>query len=261
MKQAIRALTIATLILWILVIVFSVTAVYSVMNLGIGFGETQFFPSSKGVVLSLPFFINNSGYYDISELNVTTRVTDYNGTLLSLSETFVPLVASGSNVETAHNISIDLSDIMAMDYAELLFNDSSFELDAFIALNFAYAIPVQMSLNMTIPWGAPLSNLSIGEIFVLPYNSTHGNVVIPVSFENHSYFDIAGTIQLEVYNDVDELVTSGQTSLDVPSSYGYVGQVEMYLSVGDLLKLTGSGNLRLVFESPMFTVEQWIPYG
>jgi len=260
MKQAIRALSIAIIILWILLIAFAITAVYSVMNLGIDFGETQFFPSNEDVVLSLPFFINNRGYYDISELNVTTRVTDYNGTLLALSETFVPLVASGSNIETAHNISIDLSD-MFMEYTELLFNDSSFELNAFIALNFAYAIPVQISMNMTIPWGAPFSNLSIGEPLVLPDNSTHSTVVIPVSFENHSYFDIVGTMQLEVYNDMDELVTSGQTSLDVPSSYGYVGQVEMYLSIDDLSKLTESGKVHLVFESPMFTVEQWITYG
>lgn len=261
MKQAIRALTIATLILWILLIAFAITAIYSVLNLGIDFGEIQFLPSSKGVVLSLPFSINNTGYYDISELNVTTRVTDDNGTLLALSETLVQLIASGSSIERAHNISIDLSDIMAMDYTELLFNDSSFELDAFVALNFAYAIPVQISMNTSITWGAPLSNLSIGEISVLPYNSTHSEVVIPLSFENHSFFDIVGTMRLEVYNDLDELVTSGQTSLDAPSNYGYVGQVEMYLGIGDLSKLTGSGNLRLVFESPMFTVEQWIPYG
>jgi len=257
MKQAIRALTIATLILWILLIVFAITAVYSVMNLDIDFGETQFFPSNEDVVLSLPFFFNNSGYYDISELNVTTRVTDYNGTLLALSETFVPLVASGSNVETVHNISIDLNDLF-MEYTEILFNDSSFELDAFIALNFAHAIPVQMSINMTIPWGAPLSNLSIGEIFVLSDNRT---VVIPVSFENHSYFDIVGTMQLEVYNDVDELVTSGQTDLDVPSYYGYNEPVEAYSSLEDVLKLTESGKVHLVFEFPMFTAEQWITYG
>jgi hypothetical protein len=181
----------------------------------------------------------------------------YNGTLISLSETFVPLVASGSNIETAHNISIDLSD-MSMEYAEIFFNDSSFGLDAFIALNFANVIPVQVSINMTIPWGAPLSNLSIGEIFVLPDNRT---VVIPVSFENHSYFDIAGTIQLEVYNDVDELVTSGQTSLDVPSSYGYNGQVETYSSLEDVSKLTESGKVYFIFETSMFTVEQWVTYG
>jgi len=255
MKPAIRALTIATIILWTFIIAFAATAIYSVMNLGIDFGETQFFPSSKGVVLSVPFSINNTGYYDISELNVTTRVTDDNGTLLALSETLVPLIASGSSIERAHNTSIDLSDIMAMDYTELFFNDSSFGFDAFVSLNFAYAIPVQMSINMSVPWGAPLSNLSIGEISV-PDNNT---VVIPVSFENHSYFDMVGTMQLEVYNDMDEPVASGQTNLNVSSHSGYNEQVEMHLSLGDTLP--ESGEIHFVFESPMFTAEQWITYG
>jgi len=257
MKPAIRALGIAIIIIWIFLIAFSVTALYSVMNLGIGFGEAQFFPSSTGVMLSLPFFINNSGYYDISELNVTTRITDSNGTLLTVSETFVPLVSTGSNIEAAHNISIELSDVM--ERIELIFNDSFFVFDTFVALNFARFVPVQLSMNMTVPWGAPFNNVSVGEISVLPFNSTHVRVVVPLSFENNSYFDITGTMQLEIYNDVDELVTSGETSLDVRSQSPYDGQVDM--DPTEASKLTDSGRVHFIFETPMFTVEQWMPYG
>lgn len=261
MKPAIRALGLAIIILWILIIVFSVTAVYSVMNLGIDFGEPQVFPSSNGAVFSLPFFINNGGYYDISELNVTTRITDYNGVLLTQSNTFVPLVSGGSNVEAVHNVYIDLNEIMPMDYIELFFNDSFFGLNTFVTLNFAHVIPVQISANATIPWGAPFSDISVGEISVLPHNSTHDKVVITVSFENHSLSDVAGTMQLEIYNDVDELVTSVTTSLNVPSQQNYDEQVDTYLSLGDVSKLTESGKVRLIFETPMFMVERWIPYG
>ena len=259
MKPAIRALGIATIIIWIFLIVFSVTAVYSVMSLGIGFGEAQFFPSSEGVVLSLPFFINNSGYYDISELNVTTRITDSNGTLLTVSKTFVPLVSTGGNVEAAHNISIELSDVI--ERIELIFNDSFFAFDTFVSLNFAHIVPVQLSMNMTVPWGAPFSNVSVGEISVFPFNSTHERVVVPLSFENHSFFNITGTMQLEIYNNLDELVTSGETDLDVQSQQPYDGQFEMYPSIAEASKLTETGKVRLIFETPMFTVEQWMPYG
>jgi hypothetical protein len=258
MKPAIRALGIATTIIWIFLIAFSVTAVYSVMNLGIGFGEAQFFPSSEGVVLSLPFVINNSGYYDIYELNITTRIKDSNGTFLTVSETFVPLVSTGSNVEAAHNISIELSDVM--ERIELIFSDSFFVFDTFVTLNFAHIVPVQLSMNMTVPWGAPFSDVSVGEISVDFFNSTHVRVVVPLSFENHSFFDITGTMQLEMYNDVDELVTSGETSLDVQPQSTYNEQVDMYLSLADVSKLTESGRVHLIFETSMFTVEQWIPY-
>lgn len=261
MKPAIRALGLATTILWILIIVFSVTALQSIINLDIGFGEAQIFPSSEGMMFSLPFFINNTGYYDISELNVTTRITDYNGTLLALSKTFVPLVSRGSSVETAHNISVDLRDVMSMDYIQLFLNDSFFGLDTSIALNFAHIIPLQISTNATIPWGAPFSNFSIGEISSLPHNDTHSEVVIPLSFENHAFFGITGTMQLETYNDVNELVASGKTDLDVPSQHTYEGQVYAYASLDDVSKLTESGNVRIIFETPMFIVDWWAPYG
>ncbi|UCE15267.1 MAG: hypothetical protein JSV12_05100 [Candidatus Bathyarchaeota archaeon] len=257
MKPAIRALGIATIIIWIFLIAFSVTALYSVMNLGFGFGEVQFLPSTTGVVLSLPFFINNSGYYDLSELNITTRITDSNETALSVSETFVPLVSTGNSVEAAHNISIDLSDVM--ERIGLIFEDSFFVFETFVALNFARFVPVQLSMNMTVPWGAPFNNVSVGEISVLPFNSTHVRVGIPLSFENNSYFDITGTMKLEMYNDVDELVTFGETSLDAPSQSMYNDQINM--QPADASKLTDSGQVHFIFETPVFTVEQWMPYG
>lgn len=254
MKPAIRALGIATTTIWILLIVFSATAVYSVMNLGTDFGEAQFFPSSNGVVLSLPFFINNNGYYDISELNITTHITDSNGTLLTLSKTFIPLVSKGTNVEAAHNISIELGG--ATERIELVFNDSFFVFDTFVSLNFAHIVPVQMSTNMTVPWGAPFHNVSVGKISVL--NDTHVRVE-PLSFENHFFFDITGTMQLEIYNDVDELVAFGETSLDVRSNSTFSEPVDMYLA--DALLPLSVSSVHLVFETPMFTAERWVSYG
>jgi len=258
MKPAIRALGIATIIIWIFLIVFAATAVYSVMNLDTDFREAEFFSSSNGIVLSMPFFINNNGCYDISELNITTRIVDSNGTFLTLSGTFIPIVSRGSRVEAAHNVSIESSDMT--EHMELLFEDSSFVVDASIALKFANIVPVKMSMNMSVPWGAPFSNVSMGEIFHLPFNATHERVVVPLSFENHSFFDLAGTMELEIYNDGEELVTSGETSLDVQSQSSYNEQVDIYLSLADASKLTETGRARLIFETTMFTVEKWIPY-
>ncbi|NIW14545.1 MAG: hypothetical protein GWN31_11580, partial [Candidatus Thorarchaeota archaeon] len=116
-------------------------------------------------------------------------------------------------------------------------------------------------MNITVPWGAPFYNVSVGEIFDLPFNITHVRVVVPVSFENHSFLDITGTVQLEIYNDVNELVTSGETSLDVRPQSTYNEQVDTYLSLADVSKLTENGSVRFIFETPMFTVEKWVPYG
>lgn len=68
-------------------------------------------------------------------------------------------------------------------------------------------------------------------------------------------------MQLETYNDVNELVASGKTDLDVPSQHTYEGQVYAYASLDDVSKLTESGNVRIIFETPMFIVDWWAPYG
>jgi len=261
MKIAIRMLTIATIILWIGILFFSVTAVYSVMNLGISVGEVQMLPSSKGVTFSLPFSITNNGYYELADLNLTTRVTDPNGTMIDLTETFIPSIPQGTNVNESHTIPIDLDSILSMDHVPLLLNDSSFNIEVFAGLNFARTVPVQLSTNVTIPWGAPLAHFSVGTISVSSYNSTHGEASIPVSFENHAILDITGTLKLEFYNNSDEPIASGMTAISVPSQQSYADRLLVYTRLHDISKLTGSGNIHMIFENPMFTVEWWEPYG
>jgi hypothetical protein len=261
MKIAIRMLSIATIILWIVILFFFVTAVYSVMNLGITLGEVQMLPSSKGIVFSFPFSINNNGYYELADLNLTTRVTDSAGTVLDLTETFVPSIPQGTNVNASHTISIDLDAIISMDNVPLLLNDSSFNLEIFAGLNFARAVPVQISTNATIPWGAPFANFSVGTISVSPHNSTHSEASIPVSFENHAILDITGTLKLEFYNNSDKQIASGMTAISVPPQRSYADRILAYTKQQDASKLTGSGNIHMIFETPMFTVDWWEPYG
>jgi hypothetical protein len=261
MKIAIRMLTITTIVLWIVILFFSVTAAYSVMNIGINLGEVQMLPSSKGITFSLPFSITNNGYYELADLNLTTRVTDPNGTVLDLTETFIPSIPQGTNLNESHTIAIDLDTIMSMDQLPLLLNDSSFNVEIFAGLNFARAVPVQLSANITMPWGAPLANFSVGSISVSPYNSTHGEAAIPVSFENHAILDITGTLKLEIYNNLDEQIASGITAITAPSQQSYADRILVYPKQQDVSKLTGSGNMHIFFETPMFTVEWWEPYG
>jgi len=261
MKIAIKMLTIATIILWIVILFFSVTAVYSVMNLGINIGEVQMLPSSNGITFSLPFSINNNGYYELADLNLTTRVTDPNGTVLDVTKTFVPSIPQGTNVNATHTIPIDLDSILSMDYVPLLLNDSSFNVEIFAGLNFARAVPVQLSTNATIPWGAPFAHFSIGTISVSPHNSTHVEATIPVSFENHAIIDITGTLKLEVYNDSNEHIASGMASINAPSQQSYADSLLVYMRQQDISKLTSSGNIHMIFETPVFTVEWWEPYG
>ncbi|PVX24265.1 MAG: hypothetical protein CW691_08130 [Candidatus Bathyarchaeum sp.] len=255
MKIAIRMLKIVTVILWIIIVFFSVTAVFSVMNLGLTVGQVEMLPSSNGITLSLPFTINNGGYYEIADLNVTTRVTDSDGAVLDQTETVVASIPQGNNVSAAHKVSIDLETILSLDQTSLLLEDSDFNVEIFAGLNFAKAVPVQLSTNTTIPWGAPFAQLSVGQVSVSSHNMSHVEGTVPLSFENHAILDISGTLRLEVYNNSKEKIASGMTVISVPSGSSYTDDVSVYARQQYESALTSSGTLHMIFETPMFTVE------
>jgi len=250
MRYAVRALGWATKIFWIFIIVFSATSVYSAMNVRMSFGEPQLSSSGEFLVISIPLFINNSGFYDLSELNITVDVMDYNGSLVLTSTTFVPLIQKDSSVETVHNISMSLNETISK--AEIyLFNDTIFNLNMSMKLNFASVVPFQVSMNKTIPWGAPLYNFSVGQPSYDDYNGTHQRVIIPLSFENHSpYFGVDGTMRIEMCNASGGVIASGTSSLDVSSHSKYEDQVELIV---DILKLTPSGKIYFYFETSVFS--------
>jgi len=246
MKQALRALGWATKIIWISVVVFALTVAYSAMNIRASPGKPQPPLFSNGLItISLPFFINNTGFYDMSELNMTTSIKDYDGTLISTSTTLIPLIPPNSVVEKTHNVSVNL-DYITQNLTYLIFNDSDLTIDALIAMTFAHAIPFQISTNTTMRWGAPLYNFSMGEPF---FDLTTQEMTVPLSFENHSPFSINGTMRLEIYNGNNEWLGSGTTQVIVPPNSAYKDEIEVSV---DVSKLTEKGNALLYFESPAF---------
>jgi len=261
MKITIRMLGIVTIILWIITIFFIVTSVYSVLQLGLTIGTVQMFPSSEGINFSLPFSITNNGYYELADLNLTTRIKDPSGTILDQSETLIPSIPKGTTTNATHTVPIDLDTIMSIDHVPLLLNDSSFDIEIFAALNFARTIPIQVSTNATIPWGAPLSHFYLGSLSVSSFNSTHGEATVHVSFGNHAVLDLIGTLKLEFYSDSQELIASGETAINVPSQRDYEGEINAYPRQQDIPKLNSRVSVHVIFETPMFVVEWEDSYG
>lgn len=247
MKQAIRALSIATKILWILVIIFSLTAVYSAASLRIGLGEPKTSFSNGIIALSTPIFINNTGFYEITNLNITTHLEDSYGKTVSTSTTIVPTIPPSNNVQKAHSITLNLTNL-ATEFPYLAFNDTIFDMHTFVALRFANVIPIQMSANGTIPWGAPFYNFSIGKISL---DYAQMKVAIPLTFENHAFFSINGTMRLEIYNNNNEQISGTDVTIDVPSGSRFEDIMEINI---DLSKLTREGQMHIFFETPMFSV-------
>lgn len=266
MKQSIGALGWATEIIWIATAVFIFTSLYSPLKMmlerQVEIGSTQTSLSNGTITMSLPFFINNTGFYDISDLNVTTYLADYRGTSISRSTTFVQNIPRGASVGETHEISISLNDIMSKNLTYLLFNDTTLILNGSVALKIAHVIPLQASLSGNTSWRAPFHSLSIVKMgFPDWYNSTHHSTTMWLSFENHSPFNVNGTIKLEIFNERDEYVGFGTDGVNVHSRKAYNEKVTVYIPSENLSKFTERGKAHVHFKSSLVSLDWWCIYG
>lgn len=235
MKHAIQALGWATTILWILVILFSGTVVYSALQMKMNFEEEpEVTTSNNALTMSIPFSISNDGIYDISELNITTLIVAENETSISRSTSLVPLIPKTSAVNKTHDLFLSLDDIMAKNLTYMFLNDTDLKVDMFVALTYAHAIALKISSNLTMPWGAPLYNLSVAGISI----DSPNQVNVSLSFENHALFSLNGTIRLEIV-DSNNRTRSGTADIFVLSedSYDKAIPVAMEATPGDVIEV------------------------
>ena len=261
MKYALRALRWATIILWVLLVFLVITLVYSAFNIAIDIGDPQLLVEDDRIIWAIPAGINNGGLYGIYGLNITTVIEDVNGEILLKSSSFVPLISKEETRQIWHNISISLEKIP--NYQVYLTNDTNFIMNHSIRLNFAKVVPCFFIFNSTMPWGAPLYNLHVGEPDC-QFNATHCIFSVNVSFENHSpYINLNGTLKVEVLNQNEEKIGMNSFPINVPPYQGnndYPAYNETLTIPVNVSKLTYSGKIRLTFQTSMFSYETEVPY-
>ncbi len=254
MRQSIRALGWTITISMLILFAFLVTAVYSafqtvLMAQGIRFDEFQGHFSNNTFTLSTPITVNNTGYYDITDFNITTTLKAFNGTTLTTNSTFIEKIEKGSVKSRLHNLSLSLVNILSnMKY--LLFNDTEFEIDFSVGFRYAYALSFTLTvMNTSIPWGAPLHGFSLREVRVSSFNETHLVLDVFLEFENHSSFDIVGDLYFEVYNETGGYIGSGMVHINVPSHSGFSDMCTTNIEMEN--PFTGKGNVEVYFELPL----------
>jgi hypothetical protein len=250
---------IATTFFWIFLIIFSVSAFYSVKDLQFDFGEPQLgLTSDNDLLFSLPITIANHGYYNIGFFKIMTKISDEKGFIITQGSTLVPVIVKGEKLTVTHNMTIDVNDMLKSNQS-YLFNDADLKIYAMVGMRIAEVIPVQASTNFSMPWGAPLYNFTLGEVQYASYNLTHLRATVPVSFENHAFFDLAGTIQIRMYNSTDSLLGEGQTTIETGQHSPYNGFVELYVSA---VEISESGHFEVYFLTSLFNYGPLvIPYG
>jgi len=258
MNIPIKMVGIATTIFWIFLIVFSVSAAYSVKDLQFEFGEPQMSLQGENATFSLPIYIFNRGHYNVHSFNMTSLIRDNEGRTITRGSTFIDTIAPGQQIHTAHNITINIADFLGQNSA-YLFNDTEIWLDETVGMRLAELIPVQATGNVSMPWGAPLYGFRLDAPQYEPYNATHTRVRVPIGFDNHASFDFGGIVRIRMFSSGNSMLTEGQTVFNVTQHSLYQGFMELYIPH---VNVSLSGHFEAYFETPFTDYGPMvIPYG
>jgi hypothetical protein len=259
MQMAIRALGWATKLLWIIILVIVITIAYSATQINIAFGEPQTTTTAQAITISFPININNQGLYDLTQLNITTKITDQNSQTLADGTSIAQLVQRGTMETIVHSVTINFAQILTE--SSLIFNDTDLIVFQYVSLNYANAIPLSVHANYTMPWGAPLSNLAISNPTFTSYNTTHSIISVQLYFENHNqYMPVTGITRVEIYTARQTLKGTGTANIDAQPNTSYSTQVDVLVS--NFRTLPPRGEIHVFFEVSAFNYGPVvIPFG
>ncbi|MEM3627573.1 MAG: hypothetical protein QXZ25_06055 [Candidatus Bathyarchaeia archaeon] len=259
MRIPIRMLSAITALFWIFLAAFTVSAIYSFKDVKFGLAAPQINVNGDGkAALSIPITVANDGLYNIGAFNISTEISDEKGNIITQNSSFVPIIRSRENVTIKHVMIINFKDLM--DNGEnYLFNDTELEIKTVVNLKVAEVIPVKASANISMPWGAPLHNFTIGKIEYTSFNSTHLKVKVPISFTNHAFFDVSGKIEIRMFSDAGVPLWDGQLHIEAQSGSIYNESIEFHVPVASI---TGRGYFEFYFVTTYFSFGPLVvPYG
>ncbi len=113
MKVPIRMISVATSFLWVLLIIFSVSAIYSMKDIRLDVGKPQTtITTDNELLLNFPIGIVNNGYYDLDDFNISTEMRDVQKSMMAQGFTFIPVIRRGETFNTTHQMGINLTDML-----------------------------------------------------------------------------------------------------------------------------------------------------
>jgi len=198
----------------------------------VNFGQPQTSTTEDHELLfSFPMSVVNTGLYGIADFNISRSLLDEDGSVIAGTSIFIPTIGQGQTINVTQNVKLNVTDLL-QTHQSLLINDTDLRTNTMLSMLAAGMIPLQASSNSTMQWGAPLNNLTLGTLQLAISNATYYVIRVPLSFENHAFFDLSGTVWLSAYNTVGQLIGQGQTSIQVTQNSPYDGNLEIYVPIG-----------------------------
>ncbi|MEM2419919.1 MAG: hypothetical protein QXL38_02915 [Candidatus Bathyarchaeia archaeon] len=252
MRLTIKALGWIIILLWIVTLALPVSVAFSLMKLAegrnLGVQEPTFTLSNGNIFINMPVYVNNTGFYDISEAGVKIRIGKADKTIAVMSKD-LPNIPAGQMVNTSCILTASLTEIFQKDRT-LLTEDANLNVNATLHFKVAYAIAFNIAQNFSTHWGAPLHNLT----YILAYNGTTHLFSFSISFNNHAFFPLSGPLEIRLYNSSNYEIGKASLYLDVPSGGSFQKNVNMTV---DLLGVTNRILIRLFFADLSVLEAEW----
>ncbi len=199
--------------------------------------------------MSAPFYINNTGFYDLSDLNITIQIIS-NNTLIARFSKLFPKVPAKSLLSATYDISLSLKELGSKN-KKLLTNNTSLDLGVAASLRIAYAIGFGISANTTMEWGAPFNNITISNV---NYDSSNHEFHLSLSFENGATFPINGALKIDAVNTSNRTIGSTIQPIDVASGTSF--QADLAIPA-DSSEITKTGVFRVYFLDMLILEAGW----
>jgi len=254
MKIPIHMITVAASFIWVLLIIFSASAIYSLkdIHLDIGKPQTTIAPQNE-LLVEFPIGIVNNGYYNLNELNISIEIHDPQKTVLAQGYTFIPVIKKDETLNTTDRMTMNLADILQA-HQNLILNDTELQINRTVNVKTAGLISLQVSSNLTMAWGAPLYNLTFEKpkftIQVTPDSTNYVRVTIPTTFENHAFFDLTGTIRVSMYDNRNVVTSTESIVFNEPQQSSY--HADLALDV-PATGIASNGYFEILFSTPFFS--------
>lgn len=255
MRLTVKALGWIIAFLWIVTLILPISVALSMLRLAdgrnLGVQEPTFTFTDGNVSLTMPIYVNNTGFYDISEANVKIKIFKANITLATVSKT-LPDIPAGRTVNTSCVFTANIRDIF-QKAPILLTEDTSLDVNAMLHFRVAYTIAFNIANNFSTLWGAPFHNLTIHDI---AYNNTRHVLSFYMGFNNHAAFSLNSPLTIELLNSSNETIGMASIGLDVPSGDSFQELVEVAVNP---LGMTNEILIRLFFaDLKIFEKKAWL---
>lgn len=255
MRHTIKAVGWAIAILWIAVLILPVTVALSLLEIveakSIGIQEPMGFFSYGKFLLSIPYYINNTGFYDLTDVSLSLDIQRENE-IISTSSAEMLSVPAGVKVTSHCNFSIGMEELLSR-HKELLTMDTILNVSLHLHFKVAYAMAFTVSTSTIMPWGAPFHELTIVNV---TYDSASRVLSASLSFNNHAFFHVNGTFTMKLYNSALETVGLAVLNLDAPPQRSF--QTSFRIIIDDTSKLTQKVFIRLYYFNTQISEAEWL---